>query len=312
MKTAPILWVLLGAGVTSAGFIAHDSHSDPAAAETPAAPVNPLALDAAGQAKAGVTVATLTAGTAQGELAGLARVVDLSPLAATIAEIGTARAALGASQAEAARLRALVAADDSAPRRSLEAAQATARADAVRLELAQRRLALEIGPGLAQVDAAGLVADAARGDAALLRIDIPGAALDPGNLVRLDGGPVVRILGPAAMADPRLQTAGALAIARGVSARGLTAGRSIPAHAASGGALTGTMVPAGAIVRWQGSRWVYRQENRAFQRVELSRGQPIGGNWLATGDVKPGDRVAVTGAASLLAIETAPAGGEEE
>lgn len=86
-------------------------------------------LSAAQQARAGLRVATLSAGGARQITQGFARGLDVSALAAINAEISTARAAAIASRAEAGRLVALAAQDQSASTRAVEAARAQAAAD---------------------------------------------------------------------------------------------------------------------------------------------------------------------------------------
>jgi hypothetical protein len=68
-------------------------------------------------------------------------------------------------------------------------------------------------------------------------------------------------------------------------------------------------VPRAAIVRWQGARWVYRQAGSRFERVELVGGEPTEAGWLVTDGLSVGDKIAVAGAGSLLAVER---GGEAE
>lgn len=315
-RLAPLGWAALGGGGVAAvlfatGALTPQSADAPVAAEAEAAK---LAPDTPEAVKAGVKVAPLVSASTASERKGFARALDISPLAVIDGEIRAARAAAGASAAEAARLRSLYAADQSASLRSLQAVQAQASADRIRVEVAQRRVAIEYGPGLARIGT-GIVGEVASGRAALVRIDIAGAPLMPGQSVRIgDAGEatVVRVLGASASADARLQTPGALALVRGPAARGLLAGRIVPAAVAGGKTSTGVLVPRAAIVRWQGARWVYRQHDKGFERVELIDGQPVGDGWLVTQGLAAGDRIAVEGVGSLLAAErSGEAGGEE-
>jgi hypothetical protein len=225
-------WAALGAAamalVFAAGGMVHpggggsvggDDDEDAAdAAESPAVADGVIRLDARQLAHAGIKTQAAAAGSAAALRRGFARVLDLSALAAIDADVATARANLVASQAEAARLASLAAQDQSASQAAVDAARAKARSDAAQRGLAQRRAGLEFGPGLARMSAAArgaLTADAGTGHAALLRIDIAGAPLAAGTAVEVSDGQrsqSVRIIGPAAAADPLLQDAAMLAV----------------------------------------------------------------------------------------------------
>lgn len=272
-------------------------------------------IGAAQQARTGVRVATLAAGGARQITQGFARGLDVSALAAINAEISTARAAAVASRAEAGRLVALAAQDQSASTRAVEAARAQAAADAARADLAERRVGLEFGAGLARLDLAArqrLLGEIAAGRAALVRIDVPGAASKAGSRVIVaDGGVTapVSVLGPAASADARLQSAGLLAIVRSPMARSASAGRVLAASLEQSSTETGVIVPREALVRWRNGIWAYRRTAPGvFVRRELVDARPVESGWFVTTGFSAGDMVAVSGAGTLLAIER---GGEQ-
>lgn len=307
-------WSALGAGLCAALLLGLHGSAAPQAArpDTPA----PAAGDDAKTggvtvtpdlgARLGLKLAALTASSAAGDLHGLARGLDAGPLAAIEAEIASAHAAAAASSAEAARLAGLAAADQSASRQSVEAARAQAAADAARLRLAEQRVALEFAPGLAAMgDAArtALLGAITRGEAALVRVDLPGASSHA--QVRLVEGGTIRLIGPAAQADARLQSAGLLGIADGAAARALNAGRVRDVVAASGPIRRGVFVPGEAVVRWRGGLWTYREAGGRFVRTELTDAQPVPGGWLAGSGLSAGDRVVVHGAGALIALDRA-------
>lgn len=272
-------------------------------------------LGAEQQARAGLRVAVLAAGGAPQIKQGFARGLDVSPLAAINAEISTARAAAVASRAEAGRLVALAAQDQSASTRAVEAARAQAAADASRADLAERRVGLEFGAGLARLDLAArqrLLSEIAAGRAALVRVDVPGAASSAGSRVIIaDGGLTapVSVLGPAASADARLQSAGLLAIVRGPMARSASAGRVLAASLEQSSTEAGVIVPREALVRWRNAIWAYRRTAPGvFVRRELVDARPVESGWFVTSGLSAGDVVAVGGAGTLLAIER---GGEQ-
>lgn len=324
-------WSGLGAGVMAlglygAGAIKHSGGTDAAPAEAgesgaerDAAPAKrDPAADPTSLARLGVRTAAVTA-VVTGQMAdGFARGLDVGPLAAIVAEIDAASAAAGASRAEASRLEALYRQDVSASRRSVEAARAQALADTSRTRLAEQRVGLEFGSGLSRLgpsDVRQLVSEIATGRAALIRIDISGAMLAAGSAVEIgEPGSVntVRVLGPAATADARLQSAGVLAIARGPLVWQVQAGRILRARAASGNTIAGLLVPRDAIVRFQGRMWVFRQTGKAFVRVAIDDPQNSPQGWIVRGELKAGDVIAVSGVTGLLALDAGGAVSETE
>lgn len=318
-------WALGGAGVLAltlyaAGLLGQGTSPKPARDETAerkasaGEAVGVIAIDADTQRRLGIVVAPLTSSSDAETLDGFAKGLDVAPLAAIIAEIDTAEAAAAASTAEARRLEALYRQDVSASRRSVEAARAQAQGDMARVRLAQQRIGIEFGPGLLRLgvmQVRQLAAAIANGEAALVRIDIPGANLAPGTAVSVAAGPatsMVRVLGPAGAADARLQSAGVLAVLRGPIARQSLTGRVLTARIAAGPARAGLLVPRDAIVRFQGQMWVYRLTAKGFVRVALSDPVSVSEGWLVGSGLSPADRIAVRGGAGLLAIDIGGAG----
>ncbi|MEJ2409728.1 MAG: hypothetical protein P8Y48_10435 [Novosphingobium sp.] len=319
----PAVWVLLGAGgmalVLAVSGVLHlqgdtaggDADDEAAApAETEAAQDGAIHLDSEQLAHASIRTQLAAAGSAPALRRGFARVLDLSALAAIDADLAMARANLAASRAEAERLAALAAQDQSASRQAVEAARAKAGSDAVQARLAERRFGLEFGPGLARMREAArraLIADASAGRAALLRVDIPGAPLAAGTRVQvMDGGrsQAVRIIGAAAMADPQLQDAGMLAVLRGPMASGAMAGRRFTASTAGRGAEHGILVPRSALMRWQGQLWAYREQSKGtFRRIVIDEARPVEAGWLVSRGLTAGERIVIDGATTLFAVE---------
>lgn len=307
---------LYAAGLLGQGTAPAPNSEEPAKRETSGKgeAVGVVAIDADTQRRLGIVAAPLTASSDAVTLDGFAKGLDAAPLAAIIAEIDTAAAAATTSAAEARRLEALYRQDVSASRRSVEAARAQARGDAARVRLAQQRIGIEFGPGLLHLGIAQvrqLAGEIANGEAALVRIDIPGANLAPGTAVNVAAGSattVVRVLGPAGAADARLQSAGVLAILREPMARQSLTGRIMTARIANGPARAGLLVARDAIVRFQGQMWVYRQTGKGFVRVALSDPVSVPDGWLVRDGLALGDRIAVRGGAGLLAIDLGGAG----
>ncbi|MFA5970293.1 MAG: hypothetical protein WC816_13745 [Sphingomonas sp.] len=310
-------WGALGAGACAAlvlaighfGASADADRAEEAPAETTAAAAKSgqVNADKAFQARIGLKVVVATSATTSDLARGFARGLDSGPLAAIEAEIATAKGAAQASAAEAARLVALAAADESASRQSVEAARAIAIADAARVRLAEQRIALEYGIGLARLGENGrhaLLAAIANGTASLVRVDIPGASTRNARLT--EGGARIELLGPAAAADAKLQTPGMIGIVRGDAARRLNNGLAVEVVADGSGVTDGIAIPADAVVRWHDGLWVYRQTGaETFERVELADARPIDNRWFVPAGLAAGDRVVVDGAGTLLALDRA-------
>lgn len=319
-------WALAGAVLAASAIylipaLGPGRQSEAAEEEHAAAPA-PLAggvpLDKKAAAHAGLQIVTLQSAVAASKRTGFARALDLAALAAINADIQAARAVLAASDAEARRQEALAAQDQSASVRAVELARAQARADRARVTLAQRRTGLEYGSGLSRLES-GLdqfVAQAARGEAALIRLDFQDGAPPAGSAVTISDGNIqltAHVIGPAIAADPNLQSAGVLAIVRGPAARSLAVGRVMSAAVAGGGPVqTGVVVPRDAIVRTQGGMWVYRvDQDGTFRRVALQDAMAREAGWFVRKGLRPGDRIVSAGATALLGLEAGPPAEDE-
>lgn len=285
----------------------------PFAAAAPAAIVK---MDAATQSRIGVATQPLAAARRAASSTGFARVLDPVPLATLDADIAAAAAAYAASHAEAQRSQALNAADQTISRKAAEAARAQARADAAKLQLLQRRVGLEWGPGLAALSDAArgrLVADIAAGRAALVRIDSTQGLGAGRGTARIDLGPdglaAVTLIGPTRSGDPRLQSTGALGIVRGPAALRLGVGSVAQANLETSGASSGVIVPRAALLRTGGATFAYvRRDAGAFERRPVTGGLPDPAGLFAPTGFRPGEAVVIRGAAQLFAAETAGQG----
>jgi hypothetical protein len=284
-----------------------------------AQPAKVLKLDAATQQRLGVATAPLAAARRSAAVTGFAKVLDASPLATLDADIVTAAAALAASQAEAARTRSLNAADQTVSKHVAETAAAQARGDAIKLSLLRRRLGLEWGPSiqaLSDTRRARLIADLAAGRAALVRIDLAGGPpVGPRATADVDlgAGGMARatILGPARVADPRLQTAGLLALVSGPQAMRLGVGATATATLATSAAGSGVVVPREALLRTGGQTFAYvRRDAANFERRPVLGAVSDSAGLFVGQGFRPGEQVVVKGAAQLFAAET-PAKAEE-
>jgi hypothetical protein len=288
-----------------------DSDDESVAAAPPLA--SPLAMDAATRQRLGVGVSALPLARVTAATAGFARALDIGPLAAIDGEIRTARAAAVTSAADAARLQDLAAQDQSASARAVQLALAQATADRVRVDLALRRVALEFGPGLARLTDAqrmALITAVADGQAALLRIDVPGSPAITHIGVGDPPAPV-QLLGRAAAADLRVQGVALLAVLRGPGVRLAPAGRQLPAMVESSGQDTGVIIPRSALLRQNGDLFVYVAKGDRFERRVISGGRPVPAGWFTSNGLAPGDIIVTAGAGMVLAAENGGAGEDE-
>ncbi len=275
----------------------------------------PVKLDAPQQSRLGVVVAALSPAKPPAGVATVARVLDPGPLLTLDGELASAEASLVASSAEANRTRKLFDEDRTASARSLETANAQARADQEKVDSARRRLLLEWGDGVAALPPAKrseLLNDLARVRAELIRVELPVGVVAPKNGQQIavragSDGPAFNavVLGTLPAADPRLQTRGLLAELKGADAT-LPIGRMLTATLpAEGSASGGVLLPRGALLRKDAKVWAYVQTGAAsFSRREVVGYEPVSGGWFVRSGFAPGDRVVTAGAASLLAIES--------
>ncbi|HVW70860.1 MAG TPA: hypothetical protein VHB68_17900 [Steroidobacteraceae bacterium] len=284
----------------------------------------PVTVDAAAQARFGISVTTLKGVSAPTGVSTTARVLDPSPLLQLDSELAAASASLAASRAEAQRTQKLFAEDRTASARALDMAKAQEEADVQRVNAVQRRLALEWGPGIAELRGslrAELLNGLARARAELVRVEVPGGLAVPevgtSIAVRGSGYSVAAadcaagsVLGLLPNADPRLQTRGVLVELRGEEAR-LPIGQMLSAEVPRDGParVTGVVLPRSALLRKDGRVWVYVQTApNTFVRREVRDYHPALAGWFVSRGFAAGERVVITGAQALLGVESpAPA-----
>jgi hypothetical protein len=276
-----------------------------------------IAVDTAAQMRFGVVISSLESARAPGGMATAARVLDPGPLLQLDSELASAAASFSASRAEAQRTRKLFEQDRTASARAVEAANAQAQADLLRVNAARRQLALAWGGGMANLPAherATLLNELAAGKAELVRVEVPAGTPVPvrksGIQVRgnseseLFGGTVLGLL---PMADPRLQTRGVLVELKGEAAR-LPIGEMLSAeipNAVDPPKTAGVVVPRSALLRRDSRVWVYVQTApNTFVRREVRGYRPVPEGWFVPSGFVAGDRVVTTGASALLGVES--------
>jgi len=124
------------------------------------------------------------------------------------------------------------------------------------------------------------------------------------QLVPLGGGSAVRaaLVGPAPTSDP--VTLGPATLYRATGSP-LRPGQALLARVPNGrGLRRGVLVPAAAVVQWDGLTWAYvvRAPGR-FVRVLVPTDVPLDGGWLVEQGFAPGEEIVTVAAGQLLAEE---------
>ena len=263
------------------------------------------------QSRLGVQTQALTAQRRSVQVAAFAKVLDPGPLSQLESDLDTAAAAAAASGAEAARARVLSPGNSAMAAKDAEAAISQARQDQAKLALLRRQIGLQWGPGLAALSDArrqALVKALSEGRAALVQVDTPDSAGQAGaRAVEIDiGQDTVHapVIGPSRNAEPRLQSSGLIALVTGKDAVLFSIGLTQSARINQPSSQTGVLLPRAALVRYEGSDWVYvRRGPGQFERRQVQSPTPEkDGDFVAQG-FQPGEVVAVQGVAALFAAE---------
>lgn len=271
-----------------------------------------ITLEAEAQQRVALHIAPPAPGTLPREVKAYGRVLDAAPLAALLAEIGTARATLEASQKERQRVNLLHGQGENASQRAVEAAETAVQRDQIAFEATQWKLVAAWGQALADhPDLPGLVKSLVTQQAALVRLDLPAgqtSATPRGARLFVLAAPDQPIeaqwIGPAADVNSQAQGQGFLFLAQ-VAGSGLRPGQVLLGSLQQPGEpLAGVLVPPSAVVRLAGKAWVYLQANGTnFTRRVVALDHPASGGWLVTTGLSPQDRLVVTGAQMLYSEE---------
>jgi len=270
-----------------------------------------VSVSAAAQSHLGVATARLARAHHAAEIDAFAKVLDPAPLAQLDSDLRTALAAAEASKAQADRSRALAKAGGAMAAKDVEAAVAQARSDALKVQLLRRQLGLTWGPGIARLNAAErerLVEGLSRGSIALAHVDTHNnEGQDGARQVRVDigaGSVTGRVIGPARAAEPRLQSSGLIVEITGPSALLLSVGLTQSAHIATTSTQAGVVIPRGAVIRFEGSQWVYVQTGPTHFERRLLQDPVVAsdGLFVAQG-FTGGEAVVSRGAMGLFAAE---------
>jgi hypothetical protein len=321
-----VLLVIIVAAVVGGGVVWKKMHGDSASptAEKPAddAPSGPtiehdadgavvINIDDEMQGNIGLQVAAPAAAQFSPEFKGYGRVLDPSSLTLLMTELASAQAGYNASSNELARLK-MLAEQNNAPKRALEAAEAAAIRDQLAVQSAKNRLALTWGNAVAdRNDLPTFTESLTSGNSALIRVDLP-AGEDPKSLPI--GARVVTLSGNAAEAqflelasnvDPQTQGQGFIFLLSTNTLR-LLPGAAVTGYVkVQGEPLAGVVIPRDAVVRTEGAGWIYVANGsaEAYKRTEIALDHPTEAGWFVTKSVTATNYVVVSGAQTLLSQE---------
>lgn len=281
-----------------------------------------VVFDADTQKRAGIAVAPVQTATRRAEIEALAAVlppqelIDLrSTYVAAKTQANRAKAALNASRHEYERVKALYGEEQNLSLKALETAQAAwqndeaaARGSGEALDAVARSARQKWGGVLA----AAIAADApvfrrlAEQREVLLRVAAPSGTVVSSmsatvRVAATDGSfRTASLVSPSPQADPRIQGTTCFYAA---PADGLLPGTILTAYLPTGAEQVGGIVPAAAVVWWQGKAWIYlRSAPDRFVRKELPTALPIEQGWFTPGALK-GEELVVRGAQTLLSEE---------
>jgi hypothetical protein len=280
---------------------------------TPALEDSAVTVSTADQKKLGIVAYTLRTQTISKTIPAFVSAVDIGPLLLLEADLHSTQVAAAVSQSEYKRRFDLAKQDQSASAQSVEAARMLAAADQSKLKLLQWRLKLEWSPALAaKLDSTPALLEAlAAGEATLVRADAPASPNGMVGEVTIDSGDGSKTIhaepvGLSGAVDPRMQTVGLFALVIGEDTVVIKPGRLFSGGISAGESAAGVVIPRSAIIRVDDSSWVYVQNaEEVFSRRELTGATMLPEGWFISQGFSAGEKIAVGGAVSLLAIERA-------
>jgi hypothetical protein len=284
----------------------------PAETKNEAAEAPGITLKAEEVESLGITVQPAVAAQFRGRVSGYGVVTALDTIAQADAEFQTAKAAAAQSQAAAARARSLSTGEEAAVSREVvEVAQSKAAADAAALALAERKTEAAFGlrsPWHDSVMRRALMQRLASGATVLVRASFPaigGAAPKSLEISRMgaDGKSWTAHTVWDAPADTAVPGRSFYALVDGSD---LAQNERVTAAIPTGAAQSGAKIPAHALVFGESEAWAYVQTGaRTFLRTKADISRPLGDGYFVD-NIKPGDKVVVSGSGLLLAHEVNP------
>lgn len=279
------------------------------------------------QQRNGIRTAQLEATSRRQELQATAVVLPVQDLinlrneyVSANAQLQKAKASLSVSERDYERLNGLYKDDRNASAKAVQAAEGAMQSDRVSVKAAEDAVFLQqnsVQQQWGETVARWLIAGSLEFDRIVRQRDLlvqitlpPGtqnAAPTSASLQTAQGKFLAtRLVSPFPRLDPRIQSPSFLFVT--ANQQGLIPGLNLGVLLPSGPSLQGVIIPANAVVWWEGKAWAYLQASPdQFSRREVPTQFPISGGWFvpATPDVvfKPGDKLVINGAQQVLSEE---------
>ena len=196
--------------------------------------------------------------------------------------------------------------------RALQAAEAAALHDQLTIQSVRDRLLLSWGNVVANhPDLPAFIHALTSLNTVLARIDLPAGeklAQPPATarLASLAGNSIeADLLSLAPNVDPQTQGQGFIFLIKENTLR-LLPGEALTGYLkVPGEPLSGVVIPRDAVVRTEGSTWVYllNAGGESFTRIEIPLEHPTDNGWLVMKGIKPSDYVVINGAQTILSEE---------
>ncbi len=282
-----------------------------------------VVLDQAAEMKSGVAAAPLQPISYHRQVQAYGAVLPLQGLIDLRNSIETARsqrekaaAMLETSRREYERLKVLHADDRNVSDKALQTAEAAWKTDEANVRAA--RAALNAIEQNARQQWGGVLAKAASDGSPLFKrlveqqevllqitapsgVHIPQPPRTAGIRLADEAFGTATLISPAPRTDARLQ---GTSYFYSSAAPSLLPGMNITAYLPYGEKTQGVVIPASAVVWWQGKAWIYVQEGaQHYVRQEIPTDNPIEDGWFASRAFKAGEKIVVTGAQMLLSQE---------
>ena len=313
------------AGCSKAGGDKDDKPKADAAADSkPDAPADAgVTIDADTQTRLGLATGNPTVADWQPEIKAYGQVLDRAPLSDALLELNRAEIAFDSSHAELERAKVLQA-QNNISQRAFNDIETTYNQNFSAAQAAYLKIRQTWGPEIA-----GLTGDivlppgtvrkpnpqlaALTDNSSLIRVDLPAGE----RLPELKGA--VRLVPLAEkvaavngicfdrlpVMDPQTQQQSILCMADGADAQKLIPGEAVTAYVkTSGTPVSGVVVPASAILRYQGATWIYVQTGtNRFSRTTITLDRSAENGWFITDGLAATNRLVVTGAQTVLSAE---------
>jgi len=313
------------AGCSKAGGDKDDKPKADAAADTkPDAPADAgVTIDADTQSRLNLATGSPTVADWQPEIKAYGQVLDRAPLSDALLELNRAEIALDSSRVELDRAKALQA-QNNLSQRAYHDIETTYNQNFSAAQSAYLKIRQTWGPEIASltgdiVPPSGTERKpnprlaALTDSSSLIRVDLPvgerlpelkGAVrlipfsekVSPVNGICFDRLPAM---------DPQTQQESILCMADSADAQKLIPGEAVTAYVKIAGTpVSGLVVPAGAVLRYQGANWVYVQTGtNRFSRTAITLDRSAENGWFITDGLAATNRIVVTGAQTVLSAE---------